>query len=42
LVVLDYLVNGCSFLVVEDDADDTEENSLKDLQDDVKGLPELI
>jgi hypothetical protein len=42
LVVLDDLVVGRAFLVVEDDADDTEENGLEDLQDDVQGLPELV
>lgn len=42
MVVLDDFLDGGTLLVVEDDADYTEEDGLEDLQDDVQWLSELI
>lgn len=42
MVVLDDLLDGGTFLVVEDDADYTEEDGLEYLQDNVQWLSELV
>lgn len=42
MVVLDDFLDGGTFLVVEDDANDSEEDGLEDLENDIKWLSELI
>lgn len=42
MIVLNDFVEGSALLVVEDDADDSEEDGLKDLEDDIEGLSELV
>lgn len=42
LIVLHDLIQVGTFFVVEDDADDSEEDGLEDFEDDVEGLTKLV
>jgi len=42
LIILIYLIEVGTFLIIENDAEDTEENGLDNFENDIQGLPELI
>lgn len=42
MIVLVYLVEVVTFLIIENDAENTEENGLDNFEDDIQRLPKLV